>query len=129
MTQPNLNPAITDSAKQAKIEAALLAHFRSHLVKPWALVDFPGIQFTNPTPEAATTLLILQSIVSKNRDYTLINFSGGVAVVRTADYETINKDYQQVNENANMVIRGGTDKSADLLDNLPAPVNADTKGE
>lgn len=118
---------ITDSLKRSKIEGELLALARKTLVKPDACLDFEGVSFTDPTPEAATVLLILQNLTKKHREYSLVNFKGGVALVRTEDVEKLSAEIRDINEKSNFIVKGGTDKAADLAANLPTTVNADTQ--
>jgi hypothetical protein len=112
---------LTDSLKRARIEGEILKLAKKLLVKPDACLDFEGVNFAEPTPEAATLLLILQNITKKHREYSLVNFRGGVALVRTEDVEKLTSDIRDVNEKANFIIRGGTDKAADLAANIAAP--------
>lgn len=114
-----LNPAITDSLKREKIKADIIDLARKVLVKPDAGFQFEGINFSNPTPEAATILILLQEICSTHREYSLVNWNGGPALVRTADVDRLSESYRTVNEKANFIIRGGSDASADLAANLP----------
>lgn len=113
-----LNPAITDSLKREKIKAGLLEIFRQNLTKPERTFQFEEIRFDNPTPEAATILLLLQEICTEHREYSIVNWSGGAAVARTQDVDNLSESYRTVNENANFIIRGGTDKAADLAGNV-----------
>lgn len=123
MTNPIMKSIsfLTDSLKRAKIEGEILKLAKKLLVKPDACLDFEGVNFAEPTPEAATLLLILQNITKKHREYSLVNFRGGVALVRTEDVEKLTSDIRDVNEKANFIIRGGTDKAADLAANIAAP--------
>ena len=120
MTQP-LNLAITDSLKRAKIKADILALAKKQLAQPERGFQFEGINFNNPTPEAANILLLLQEIVTEHKEYSLVNWNGGPALVRTQDVENLQSEYRDVNEKANFIIRGGTDKAADLAGNLANP--------
>lgn len=112
---------ITDSLKRAKIEKEVLALARRLLVKPDSCLDFEGINFADPTPEAATTLLILQNITKKHREFSLVNFKGGVALVRTEDVEKLKSDIRDINEKSNFIITGGSDKAANLAANVAEP--------
>lgn len=112
---------LTDSLKRAKIEGEILKLAKKLLVKPDACLDFEGVNFAEPTPEAATLLLILQNITKKHREYSLVNFKGGVALVRTEDVEKLQGEILGINEKSNFIIRGGTDKAADLAAHVAAP--------
>lgn len=126
MTQPILNPLITDSVKRARVKEAILALAQKQLAIPDRGLQFEGIDFRNPTPEGATLLLILQEIC-KDRKYSIISWSGGVSLVRSEDVDKLSKEYQGINESSNMIIRGATDKSQDLLVHTASPINAETK--
>ncbi len=112
---------LTDSLKRAKIEGAILKLAKQLLVKPDACLDFEGVNFAEPTPEAATLLLILQNITKKHREFSLVNFKGGVALVRTEDVEKLKSEILDINQKSNFIIKGGTDKSADLAAHIAAP--------
>lgn len=129
MTTPTLNPLITDSKKRAEVKAALLNLAREKLNKPDSGFQFEGISFSNPTPEAATLLLILQEICTETQMYSIVNWNGGPALVRTADVDRLSDTYRHVNEKANFIIRGGTDKAADLAGNTATPVTGNESKE
>lgn len=120
-----LNPAITDSLKREKIKNQILELARQKVVKPESGFQFEGIRFDNPTPEAATVLLILQEICAEHREYCIVNWNGGPALVRTQDVDNLKEEYRTVNERANFIIRGGSDKAADLAANLPTAHNGE----
>lgn len=116
---------LTDTFKREQIKAGVLKLAREKLVKPDAGLQFEGINFANPTMEAATFLLVLQEIVTVHREYSLINWNGGVSMVRTADVDKLSAEYRGVNEKNNFIIRGGTDKSADLAGNIATPAGSE----
>ena len=118
---------VTDSFKRARIEGELLALARKTLVKPDACLDFEGVNLDDPTPESLTLLLVLQNLTKKHREYSLVKFRGGVALVRTEDVEKLSADIRGVNEKNNFIITGGSDKAADLASNVSTPVNADSQ--
>jgi len=122
-TQP-VSP-LTDTLKREQIKQGILNLARTKLIKPDAGLQFEGINFAEPTMESATLLLVLQEICTANREYSLINWQGGVSLVRTADVEKLKSDLRDVNEKTNFIIRGGTDKSADLAANIAAPKGSD----
>lgn len=124
-----LNPAITDSKKREQIKQSILLLAQQKLNKPDSGFQFEGIRFDDPTPEAATLLLILQEICTETRQYSIVNWNGGPALVRTADVERLSETYRTVNEKANFIIRGGTDKAADLAANTATPVTGNNTQE
>lgn len=123
MTNPIKNAVsfLSDSLKRAKIEGEILALANKLLVKPDSCLDFEGINFADPTPESATLLLILQSITKKHKKFSLVNFKGGVALVRTEDVEKLAADVRDINEKSNFIITGGSEKAANLADNVAVP--------
>lgn len=84
-------------------------------------LQFEGVTLDNPNEKSLATILVLQEIVSTMREFSLVQWAGGIALVRTGQVEKIDKAYQEVNENANYIIRGGTEKAADLLENAAVP--------
>ncbi len=121
---PALNPLITDTNKREALKGEILKLARTQLLKPDAGLQFEGIDFSNPTPEGATLLLILQDICKTHREYSIINWTGGVSLVRTADVEKLKSEYRDVNEKNNFIIRGGSEKAADLATNIATPAGA-----
>ena len=84
-------------------------------------MQFEGCTLTNPTPENVTILLVLRELVSEDRQFSIVNWPGGISLVRTAGVDNLGKEYQEVNEKANFIIRGGSDKAADLFNSAPKP--------
>jgi hypothetical protein len=84
-------------------------------------IQFEGCTLENPTPANATILLVLRELVNEDRQFSLVNWPGGIALVRTAGVDNLSKEYQDVNERTNYIIRGGSDKAADLFNNVPRP--------
>lgn len=84
-------------------------------------VQFEGVTLDNPTPANATILLVLRELVNEDRQFSIVNWPGGISLVRTAGVDNLDKAIQNVNENANYIIRGGSDKAADLLNNAARP--------
>lgn len=86
-------------------------------------LQFEGITLDNPTPEAITLVLVLKEIC-ENRQYSMVNWPGGISLVRTAQVDALaSKDKAMVehNEEKNFIIRGGSDKAADLFNNAATP--------
>lgn len=90
-------------------------------------IQFEGVTLDNPTPENATILIVLRELVNEDRQFSLVQWPGGIALVRTAGVDNLGKEYQQVNENANYIVRGGSDKAADLFANAPRPTGTITE--
>lgn len=90
-------------------------------------IQFEGCTLDNPTPANATILLVLRELVNEDRQFSIVNWPGGISLVRTAGVDNLGKELQQVNENANFIIRGGSDKAADLLHHAARPTGTITQ--
>ena len=84
-------------------------------------LQFEGVTLDNPNEQSLATILVLQDIISTMREFSLVQWPGGIALVRTGQVDKLDKSYQEVNENSNYIIRGGSDKSSDILDNAAIP--------
>lgn len=87
-------------------------------------LQFEGVTLDNPTEENLATILVLQEIITEMREFSLVQWPGGIALVRTGQVEKLDKAIQEVNENSNYIIRGGTEKAADILDNAAVPTGS-----
>lgn len=125
MSIPNFlrNPvvAFADYRKRRELKHALLALMSKRAPGMENGIQFEGVTVENPTPETLTIVLVLQEIATEDRQFSIQNWPGGIALVRTAQVDALSKDIAAVNENANFIIRGGTDKAADLLNNAARP--------
>ena len=101
---------ISDSMKRKRMAAELEAlqdGRRNH-------VDGPGIQFENIdlqnlTPENSTWLLVLEDILRRRRDFSLMQWSGGPALVFTRDIDKLTDTAaRNVTEDKKFIIRGGS---------------------
>jgi hypothetical protein len=130
MSIPNFlrNPvvAFADYRKRRELKHSLLALMAKRAPGNENGIQFEGVTLENPTPEAMTIVLVLQEI-AQDRQFSIQNWPGGIALVRTAQVDSLNKDIADVNEKANFIIRGGTDKAADLLDNPARPTGTVTE--
>lgn len=112
---------VLDSQKRAELKAELLALLQKrHRVIERGL-QLEGVSLDNPTPETLTLVLVVQDIIREHREYSVIQWPGGISIVRTAGIDNLNKEYQEVNENSNFIVRGGTAEAADLLNNPAVP--------
>jgi hypothetical protein len=118
--------AWADFRKRRELKFALLKLMRERAAGMENAIQFEGITLDNPTPESATILLVLRDIVNEDRQFSIVQWPGGISLARTANVDNLAKDQQQVNESANFIIRGGSDKSADLLsaDNIARPTGS-----
>ena len=116
---------LTDTFKREQIKGEILKLAQAQLIKPDSGMQFEGINFANPTMEGAALLLILQEICTVHREYSLVNWTGGVSLVRTADVDKLRADMRDVNEKNNFIIKGGTDKAADLANNVATPAGGE----
>lgn len=84
-------------------------------------LQFEGVTLDNPTEENLATLLVLREIVATMREFSIVQWPGGIALVKTDQVNKLDKSYQDVNENSNYIIRGGSEKAADLFENAAVP--------
>ena len=112
---------VLDSQKRAELKAELLALLQKrHRVIERGL-QLEGVSLDNPTPETLTLVLVVQDIIREHREYSVIQWPGGISIVRTAGIDNLNKDFQEVNENSNFIVRVGSEDAADLLNNPAVP--------
>ena len=126
MTNTNFSPVL-DSVKRAELKVELLNLLQKRQNVMERGLQLEGVSLDNPTPENLTLVLVIQDLLREHREYSVIQWVGGISIVRTAGVENLSKDYQEVNENANFIIRGGTQKAADLLINPAKPINGEEK--
>ena len=130
MSIPNFlrNPvlAFADYRKRRELKHALLALMAKRAPGNENGIQFEGISLQNPTPEALTLVLVLQEI-AQDRQFSIQNWPGGIALVRTAQVDSLDKDISNVNEKANFIIRGGSEKAANLLNNPARPTGTVTE--
>ena len=88
-------------------------------------LQFPGVTHQNPSPDSMTIMLVLQDILRERRDLSIVNWAGGISLVRRGQVAEIPDEIRKVNEDANFIINGGTDKGANLVDNAAVPVGSD----
>lgn len=112
---------ILDSQKRAELKAELLALLQKRHRVIERGIQLEGVSLDNPTPETLTLVLVIQDILREHREYSVIQWPGGISIVRTAGIDNLNKEYQEVNENSNFIVRGGTAEAADLLSNPAVP--------
>lgn len=118
---------VLDSQKRAELKAELLALLQKrHRVIERGL-QLEGVSLDNPTPETLTLVLVVQDIIREHREYSVIQWPGGISIVRTAGIDNLNKDYQEVNENSNFIVRGGSEEAEDLLNTPATPVSGEEK--
>lgn len=111
-------PLVFDSKWRAQLKADILEKIRKRHPAIDRGLQIEGCTLDNPTEENLAILIVLQEIVTEHREFSIVQWAGGVALVRTAQVDRINKDFQEVNETSNFIIRGGTDKAADLMNNV-----------
>lgn len=118
--------AWADWRKRHQLKIELLALMKDRAPGMENAFQFEGVTLDNPTPQNATILLVLRDIVNEDRQFSIVQWPGGIALSRTANVDNLAKEQQAVNENANFIIRGGSDKSADLLnpENIARPTGS-----
>lgn len=119
--------AFADIKKRRELKVALLGLMANRAPGVENGLQFEGITLDNPTPEALTILLVLREIVNDDRQFSIVQWPGGISLVRTAGVDNLDKSIQNVNENANFIVRGGTKKAVDLFDNAAVPTGTITE--
>ena len=112
---------VFDSKWRDNLKIELLALIRKRHPAIDRGLQFEGVTLDNPTEENLATLLVLREIVATMREFSIVQWPGGIALVKTGQVEKIDKSYLDVNESSNYIIRGGTDKAVDLFDNVATP--------
>ena len=118
---------VLDTVKREAIKAELIALMRNRAPGTENGLQFEGVTLDNPTPENLVTLLILRDLCSEHRQYSIVQWPGGISLVRTAQVDALEKAIQDVNEKHNYILRGGSDKIGALLDADGAPIARPSK--
>ena len=118
--------AFADIKKRRELKLALLGLMAQRAPGKENGLQFEGVTLENPSPENLTVVLVLREIVTENREFSIVNWPGGISLVRTAGVDNLSHELQEVNENANFIVRGGTEKAADLLNNAAKPTGVIT---
>lgn len=120
---PTTNPstAALDSKFRLNLKNELLELIRKRHPAIDRGLQFEGVNMTDLDERGLSIILVLQDILQQNRDLSLVQWSGGIALVRTQQVDSLDENYQKVNENANFIIRGGSDKAEDLVIHTAIP--------
>jgi hypothetical protein len=121
--------AFADYRKRRELKLALLNLMSKRAAGVENGIQFDGITLDNPTPQALTVVLVLKEIVNEDRQFSLVNWPGGISLVRTEAVDGLDKDVRRVNEGANFIIRGQSEKSADLFNNAARPTGTVREGK
>lgn len=120
---PTTNPstAAVDTKFRNQLKFELLDMIRKRHPAIDRGLQFEGVNVETLDDKGIAIVLVLQEILQQNRDLSVVQWPGGIALVRTAQVDNLNADYKQVNENSNYIIRGGSDKASDLTDYVAVP--------
>lgn len=110
-----------DSQKRAELKRELETLIRKRHPAIDRGLQFEGVTLLDPNEASLSVLLVLQEIVREHREFSIVQWPGGIALVKTGQVDNLNKDYQSVNEQSNYIIRGGSEKAAELLDHVAVP--------
>lgn len=121
MTNPTPPIPALDSKFRLTLKNELLEMIRKRHPAIDRGLQFEGVSMTDIDEKGMSIILVLQDILQQNRDLSIVQWPGGIALVRTQQVDALNDDYRQVNENANFIIRGATDKTEDLLNHAAVP--------
>lgn len=118
----NLPPiAALDSKFRQNLKFELLELIRKRHPAIDRGLQFEGVNMASLDDKGLAVVLTVQEILQQNRDLSLVQWPGGIALVRTQQVEQLNPDFQHVNETANYIIRGGSEKTEDLTNYVAVP--------
>lgn len=117
--------AVLDPQKRLELKNQLLSLLRTRHPGIDRGLQFEGVTLDNPTPENFALVLVIKDILQQHREFSVVQWTGGIALVKTAQVEAINPDYQRVNEKADFIIRGGSDNLDMFEDRVPKPISTD----
>ena len=121
MANNNPSSVALDSQKRAELKSELEQLIRKRHPAIDRGLQFEGVTLLDPNEKSLSILLVLQEIVREHREFSIVQWPGGIALVKTGQVDNLNADYQKVNEQSNYIIRGGTEKAAELLDYAAVP--------
>lgn len=121
MTNTESIPVVFDSKWRSELKTEILQLIKKRHPAIDRGLQFEGVTLDNPNEKSLATILVLQEIITQERQFSLVQWPGGIALVRTSQVDRLDKAYQDVNEGSNYIIRGGTEKATDILDNIAAP--------
>lgn len=113
-----------DSKWRAELKQELLNLIRKRHPAIDRGLQFEGVSLSNPDDKSMAYIIVLQEILQEQREFSLVQWPGGIALVKTGQVDRLDKSFQDVNETANFIIRGGSDKASDLLDRPASPLGA-----
>lgn len=122
------NPVVAwaDHKKRREFKLELLALMKQKAAAMERGIQFEGVSLDNPTPEHATILLVLRDIVNEDRQYSIVQWTGGISLVRTGQVDTLDQAQQDVNVKSNFIIRGGSEQAEDLFNHAATPMGTIT---
>ena len=124
MTNPT---SALDSQKRLELKNQILDLMRKRHRAIDRGLQFEGVTLDNPQPEHFALILVLKDILQTHKEYSVVQWSGGIALVRTAQVDALNPDYQKVNEKSDFIIRGGSDNLDIFEDRAPTPISGENK--
>lgn len=124
MTNNTPTTAVFDSKWRMNLKMEVLQLIKKRHPAIDRGLQFEGVTLDNPTEENLATILVLQEIITEMREFSLVQWPGGIALVRTGQVDKLDKAIQEVNENSNYIIRGGSEKAAEILDNAAVPTGS-----
>jgi hypothetical protein len=121
MANNNPSSVALDSRQRAELKGELEQLIRKRHPAIDRGLQFEGVTLLDPNEKSLSVLLVLQEIIRENREFSIVQWPGGIALVKTGQVDNLNKDYQAVNEQSNYIIRGGSEKAAELLEHVAVP--------
>lgn len=99
--------------------ASVLRFFRTRKFGIEGGMQFLDLDLADPHPKDIRTVKVIQTILQRHREYSVVQWPGGLSLVKTAQVDALSPAYQNINESTNFIVRGGSDKVHDLLGDAP----------
>lgn len=124
---------ITSDLSAAKLDdlvESLIRFFRTRKFGMEGGMQFIDLDLADPKPQDFDTVRVIQEILRRYpRQYSIVQWTGGMSLVKTAQVDALSQEYQQINQATNFIVRGDSEKVRDLLGDAPiaAPTGTITK--
>lgn len=102
-----------DGKKKKELKEELLATLRQNLRNTNDALDLEGVDFRASglskaeAEKAALLMEAIQELVREHREYSIVDFSGGLTIVLTRGVEALPKELREFNERIGIIERGG----------------------
>lgn len=120
---------IDSDLSQEKLEdlvTTMLRFFRTRKLGNEGGMQFIDLDLADPKPQDIVTVKVIQTILQRYREFSIVQWPGGLSLVKTAQVDALSEAYRHINESTNFIVRGGSDKVSDLLGDAPVAVPTGT---